>query len=88
MAVDPNAEIAAEEDAVARLFEDLRKQAEHESDDDAVTTAVVDLLTAAVVPVTGTNRQQWECKLCGERNDNHTAVCPLPALQRWICRVP
>ena len=86
MAVDTNAEIAAEHDAVARFFEKLQKQVDQERDD-AVTKAVVELLTVAVVPITGTNGEKWECKMCAGRNDHHTKACPMPALERWINRV-
>ena len=88
MAIDRDAEIAAEQDAVSRLFESLQNQADQEPEDDAVMKAVVDLLAVAFVPSTGSNREKWECRMCGGRDDDHAGVCPLPALEQWITRVP
>ena len=86
MAVDSDAAIAAEQDAVARFFEKLQKQAGQESDVDALTKAVDELLDVAVVPVAGSNRKAWECMMCGERDEKHSAACPVPALEQWISR--
>jgi hypothetical protein len=84
MAVDSSAALAAEQDAVARFFENLQKQAEQEPENNAVTKAVVQLLNVAVVPVTGANRETWECRMCGGRDEKHTNACVVPALKEWV----
>jgi hypothetical protein len=53
--------------------------------DAATEAAVMALLSTAVVASINTsNRLELECKLCGERDENHTFACPVPALEEWL----
>ena len=42
------------------------------------------LSTAVVASINTSNRLELECKLCGERDENHTFACPVPALEEWL----
>ena len=56
-----------------------------EKRDEAVETAVVELLNVAVVlGKDERGRLVAECKMCGQREENHTKACPVPALEEWI----
>lgn len=51
--------------------------------DEAVENAVVALLNVAVV-LGSSGGVEFECKLCGQREENHTVACPVPALEQWV----
>ncbi len=51
-----------------------------------IEDAVTKLLNAAVVmrgSGAGT-RIELECTMCGQREENHTTACPVPALEEWL----
>ena len=54
--------------------------------DDAVKEAVEELLTFAVTLKTNerSRRIELECRMCGQRDENHTPSCPVPALEEWL----
>jgi len=52
--------------------------------DEALERAVVEMLNAAVVlQKDSQSGSVLQCKMCGLR-DEHTASCPVPALEEWI----
>ena len=53
--------------------------------DDTLETAVVTLLNDAVsLRKRDDGRLELECKMCGQRDESHTGICPVPALERWL----
>ena len=53
--------------------------------DGTLETAVVTLLNDAVsLRKNDDGRLELECKMCGQRDESHTAICPVPALERWL----
>ena len=53
--------------------------------DQAIENAVVEPLNVAVVlGKDERGRMVAECKMCGQREENHTDTCPVPALEEWI----
>jgi hypothetical protein len=54
--------------------------------DEAMEYAVVALLNAAVVLRSSETSPgiELECKMCGQRDDNHTRSCLVPALEMWL----
>jgi hypothetical protein len=76
MSGDSHAALAAEQEAVARLFENFQKQAQQEPQVDSVTKAVVALLNVAVPGRT--------CLICAQDVENHAERCPISGLEQWI----
>ena len=54
--------------------------------DDALDFAIMALLNAAVRLRNSEDSRaiELECKICGQRDDNHTRSCLIPALEQWI----
>ena len=54
--------------------------------DDAMEYAVMALLNASVRLRNNENSRgiELECKMCGQRDDNHTRSCLIPALEQWL----
>ena len=53
--------------------------------DEAVEDAVVALLNDALAfNTTDSGTAELTCKMCGGRDENHTADCPVPMLEQWI----
>jgi hypothetical protein len=51
-----------------------------------IQVAVVGLLNAAVMIRKSNSGRgiELECKMCGRRDENHTAACPVPSLEQWL----
>jgi hypothetical protein len=50
---------------------------------ETIETVAALLDIAIVVRQTG-NTAMVECKMCGQRDENHTEGCPVPALEQWL----
>jgi hypothetical protein len=57
-----------------------------EQDTFDIQVAVVGLLNAAVIMRRSETGRgvELECKMCGRRDENHTAACPVPSLEQWL----
>jgi len=51
-----------------------------------IEVAVVGLLNAAVIIRRSNSGRgiELECRMCGRRDENHTAACPVPTLEQWL----
>ena len=51
-----------------------------------IEVAVVGLLNAAVILRKSNSGRgiELECRMCGRRDENHTADCPVPSLEQWL----
>lgn len=45
-----------------------------------IADVVVSLLNLTVTTILG----GVQCQMCGERNDEHSVLCPIPALEAWL----
>jgi hypothetical protein len=71
-------ETANGDEALERLARLLQNEPASE-----IETAVVHLLDLVVVP-SETAPDEYECKLCGGLDFDHTETCPVPALEQWV----
>jgi hypothetical protein len=57
-----------------------------EREEAEIENAVSVLLNAAVVirKAEGSTGIELECTMCGQREENHTSACPVPALEEWL----